>query len=98
MPIARRVRYALFLLALPAGFVAAQHIDATHERPLMDVPGIIALLERAGYTRVSEVDREGALWEIEAVDRDGKRVELLVNGHDGRVLHSEREFPDFGFD
>lgn len=150
MPIARRIRYALLVLALPAGVVAAQALssplavrdalaaagyrdihgleldnglweatvtradgswgevevhrgtgeifDAGNGRALMDMGAVIALLEREGYTRIGELDREGAVWEIEAVDRRGTRVELRVSGYDGRVLHRETEFLDFDRD
>ena len=72
--------------------------DAGNGRPRMDMPSVIASLERAGYTRIVELDREGAVWDIEAVDRSGTRVELRVSGYDGRILDRETEFLDFDRD
>lgn len=72
--------------------------DAANGRPLLDMGAVVAALEREGYTRIAELDREGAVWDVEAVDRRGTRVELRVSGHDGRVLHRETDFLDFDRD
>lgn len=50
---------------------------------------IAARLESAGYRDVRDLGREGGIWEAEAIDSSGQRVELRLAGTDGRVLHSE---------
>jgi hypothetical protein len=60
--------------------------DAMSPRPLLALARVLASLEAAGYRQVHDVDRDGALWEADALDRDGRRVELRISGYDGRVL------------
>ena len=50
---------------------------------------IAATLEKAGYREVHDLDREDGIWEADATDASGQRVELRLAGIDGRVLHSE---------
>jgi uncharacterized membrane protein YkoI len=68
--------------------------DANDGRALIDARGVADALEAAGYTEISDLDRDGALWEAEARGPDGQRVELRLSGHDGRVLHSDVEYDD----
>ena len=68
--------------------------DAKDGRAMMDARGIAEALEAAGYTEISDLDRDGALWEAEARGADGQRVELRLSGHDGRVLNSDVEYDD----
>ena len=68
--------------------------DAKANRSLIDARGVAEALEAAGYSEVSDLDRDGALWEAEARDPKGTRVELLISGHDGRILNSDVEYDD----
>jgi len=63
-------------------------------RTLMDARAAAEALEAAGYTEISDLDRDGALWEAEARDPQGTRVELRLSGFDGRVLSSDVEYDD----
>ena len=63
-------------------------------KTLLDARGAAEALEAAGYTEISDLDRDGALWEAEALDAQGTRVELRISGHDGRVLSSDVEYDD----
>ncbi|WP_146907473.1 PepSY domain-containing protein [Arenimonas daejeonensis] len=60
--------------------------DAASARPLIDLPQVLASLERAGYQQVHDVDRDGALWDADAYDARGQRVELRISGYDGRIV------------
>lgn len=68
--------------------------DARAGRPVLDARAIAEALEAAGYTEISDLDRDGALWEAEARDAQGTRVEIRLSGHDGRVLASDVEYDD----
>jgi hypothetical protein len=68
--------------------------DSADGRASLDAAAIAAALESAGYTAITDLDRDGALWDAEAVDAAGQRVELRASGHDGRVLHVEAEHDD----
>ena len=60
--------------------------DAASTRPLIELPQVLASVERAGYTQVHDIDRDGALWDADALDAQGQRVELRISGYDGRIL------------
>lgn len=75
----------------PAG---GEIFDAADGRALIDAPALTAMLEAAGYTDISDLERDGAVWEAEARDPAGQRVELRASGHDGRVLHIDEEHED----
>ncbi len=68
--------------------------DAASGRTVLDARTIAETLEDAGYTEISDLDRDGALWEAEARDSSGQRVELRLSGYDGRVLSSDVEYDD----
>ncbi len=60
----------------------------------LDLAGVLAALERQGYTQANDIDRDGGTWSAEAIDPRGQRVELRLAGTDGRVLHSDVEWGD----
>ena len=60
--------------------------DAQSPRALIELPAVLAAIEHAGYRQVHDIDREGALWDADAYDRDGQRVELRISGYDGRIV------------
>ena len=60
--------------------------DARDARPQLDAMRIREALTAQGYRDVRDLDREGALWDADATDRDGARVELRVSGFDARVV------------
>lgn len=68
--------------------------DAKASRVILDARAIAESLETAGYTEISDLDRDGALWEAEARDAQGTRVELRLSGYDARVLASDVEYDD----
>ena len=68
--------------------------DALSPRPLIELPQVLAELERAGFRQVHDLDREGALWDAEALDAQGMRVELRISGYDGRVLNVRHDNDD----
>lgn len=50
---------------------------------------IATALGNGGYTAITDLEREGALWEAEATDARGQRVDLRIDGRNGKVLYSE---------
>ena len=60
--------------------------DAQSPRALIELPAVLAAIEHAGYRQVHDIDRDGALWDADAYDRDGQRVELRISGYDGRIV------------
>lgn len=58
---------------------------------LLDAAEIRQKLELAGYTRIHDLDRDEAVWDVDATDPDGASVELRVNGFTGAVLATDPE-------
>lgn len=74
--------------------IQGEVFDAEAGRAVLDARSIAEKLEAAGYSEISDLDRDGALWEAEARDGSGQRVELRMSGYDGRVLSSDVEYDD----
>lgn len=68
--------------------VTGEIFDLRGQRKVMPMRQLLDTLERQGYRDFTDIDRDAGVWNIEATDRQGRRVELKVSGHDGRVLHS----------
>ena len=74
-------------VSAPALMVQAQNATSAE----LDAKQIIAKLEAAGYTRIHDVEKDDGIWEVEATNSAGQRVELDVDPVSGNVL---REEPD----
>lgn len=68
--------------------------DARSPKPLLDLPAVLAAIEHAGYRQVHDVERDGALWEADALDADGRRAELRISGYDGRIVSARQDGND----
>ena len=68
--------------------------DVQSPRALIALPAVLAALERAGYREIRDIERDGALWDAEALDPTGARVELHVSGYDGRVVSARPDGAD----
>jgi uncharacterized membrane protein YkoI len=75
------------ILAAPVLLAQTPNAAATE----LDAKQIIAKLESAGYTSISDVEKDDGVWEVDAVNSAGKRVEVDVDPVSGNVL---REQPD----
>ena len=60
--------------------------DPMTDRPMLALADVLAAIEAAGYQRVHDVDRDGALWDADALDADGLPVELRISAFDGRIV------------
>lgn len=57
----------------------------------LDENAIIRSLESAGYTDVRDLEKDDGIWEAEATNAAGEKVELDIDPTSGNVL---REEPD----
>lgn len=64
-------------------------MDDRGGRSLLSARDVVARLTAAGYTDVHDLDLDDAVWEADARTADGRRVELRINAHTGRVLSEE---------
>ena len=81
------------VVALVAVFGAHTLLAQTQPaaQPQLDAKQIIAKLESAGYTSITDVEKDDGMWEVDAVNSAGQRVELDVDPVSGNVV---REQPD----
>lgn len=66
--------------------------DERDGRPLLDAATVVQRLNALGYRTVIEIERDGAVWDVEAINAQGQRMDLRLGGHDGRLLHSQRDY------
>ena len=55
----------------------------------LTMQGVIDRVANAGYRDVREVEREDGRWEVYATDRQGRRVELYVDGQSGQIRRDD---------
>ena len=61
-------------------------MDDRGGRALLPATDITAALTAAGYRDVHDLDLDDAIWEADATNAQGQRVELRINAHTGKVL------------
>lgn len=66
-------------------------LDDRGPRAVLPAAEVIKRIEAAGYTQVHDLDLDDAVWEADALDAKGERVELRINGHTGAVMSVESE-------
>ena len=64
-------------------------LDIASGQPLLTRDAVIAMIQSAGYHNVHDLDRDGAIWDADAIDQQGQRMELRVNAFDGSVLNAQ---------
>ncbi len=87
----KKVLAAIVLLgfAASAPVLYAQAPNASANE--LDAKQIIAKLESAGYTHIEEIEKDDGMWEVEATNSAGQRVELKVDPVSGTVVREERD-------
>lgn len=79
--------------ALPAAAQTAPAPAASAVAPAMGMPEVIALLRERGYSDIREIERKGSrLYEVDARDPAGHRVELVIDARSGEILRSKRDY------
>lgn len=63
--------------------------DLRGKREVLSMRDLLAKLEGQGYRAFTDIDRDAGVWEVEATDPQGRRVDLKVSGYDGRILYSK---------
>lgn len=63
--------------------------DLRGNRKVLSMRDLLAKLEGQGYRAFTDIDRDAGVWEVEATDPQGRRVDLKVSGYDGRILNSK---------
>lgn len=58
--------------------------------PTLGEADIRAKLSAAGYTNVRDVEFDDGLWKAEADDRDGRKVDLRLDGGTGAIVGRDR--------
>jgi len=76
------------LIALGAGAALAQTADASATN--MNFGQIAEAVQKQGFTEIREIERKSdKLFEVEAQDASGTKVELYVDARSGEVLKTE---------
>ena len=68
--------------------------DAQSPRALIELPAVLAAIDVVDLAVTGVFDRDGALWDADAYDRDGQRVELRISGYDGRIVTVQPDSDD----
>jgi len=82
------------ILSVALALFATQSLMAQGTQPAraeLTAKEVIAKLEAAGYRSITDVEKDDGVWEVDAVNAAGERVELDVDPVTGEIL---REYPD----
>ena len=60
-------------------------------RALLTTEQVLARAQSHGLREIHSLERDGATWSLEARNARNQKVEVRLSGHDGRILHSERD-------
>lgn len=58
---------------------------ASEKKAQLSLREIAVRVEAEGYKDIEEIEREGETYEVCAKDKQGREVELTVNGNTGKV-------------
>lgn len=101
-----RTSHLVTAIALSAGLLAtgvtiapafAQNAatDSAAERGnWLSIPQIHDKVVAAGYRDISEIEREDNAYEVKAIDRDGRKVKLVVDPTNGDLVRADRKGRD----
>jgi len=65
--------------------------DAFGGRSELSVEQLLAKAKEQGLHGIHKLERDGATWKLEARNARNQQVEARLSGHDGRLIHSERD-------
>ncbi|CAI10179.1 PepSY domain-containing protein [Aromatoleum aromaticum] len=101
-----RTSHLVTAIAISAGLLAtgvtvapvfAQNTvtDSAAERGnWLSIPQIHDKVVAAGYRDISEIEREDNAYEVKAIDRDGRKVKLVVDPTNGDIVRTDRKGRD----
>ena len=101
-----RTSHLVTAIAISAGLLAtgltvapvfAQNVatDSAAERGnWLSIPQIHEKIVAAGYRDISEIEREDNAYEVKAIDRDGRKVKLVVDPTNGDLVRTDRKGRD----
>ncbi|MDX6806274.1 PepSY domain-containing protein [Terrihabitans rhizophilus] len=87
------LKAGLALAALAAfSLPALANDDAQGSREgWMSAGAVSSKLEAQGYTRITEIEADDGVYEVDATAPEGHRVDLKVNPTTAEILRSERD-------
>lgn len=65
--------------------------DEHDGRAQMSTEQVLAKAQAQGLREIHSLERDGATWSLEARNARNQKVDVRLSGHDGRILHSERD-------
>ena len=65
--------------------------DEFDGRSQLTVEQLLAKAKEHGLRDVHSLERDGATWKLEARNARNQDVDVRLSGHDGRILHTERD-------
>lgn len=81
---------ATLALSIPAALAFASDRAVGTATPAMSASQAITAVEAAGYRTVAKLEWEHGVWQVRALDAEGRRVTLRVDERSGEVRRDER--------
>lgn len=81
---------AAVALSIPTALALASDRAVQAAAPAMSASQAITAVEAAGYRTVAKLEWERGVWQVRALDAEGRRVKLRVDERDGSVRRDDR--------
>ncbi|QAU35074.1 PepSY domain-containing protein [Janthinobacterium sp. 17J80-10] len=78
-------------IAAPAVAQSARPAQSTAAQPELSIAQISEKLKAAGYSGITDIERERDTYEVKATDKAGARVKLHVDPQSGNVLETRKK-------
>lgn len=86
----RTIVASTLLVMLAAGPVVASNQDRPAKGDI-SIEEARNVAERDGYSNIGQIEFDDGHWEIEALDANGRKVEIDINAASGKIVEVDRD-------
>ncbi len=86
--------WVLWFVVATVGAVIVMACDFEEQNAILSEDAIATVVTELGYTNLDDIALDDGTYELEAVDAEGREVELEVDATTGEILGLEFEYED----
>lgn len=86
--------WVLWFVLATVGAVIVMACDFEEQNAILSEDAIATVVTELGYTNLDDIELDDGTYELEAVDAEGREVELEVDATTGEILELEFEYED----
>lgn len=86
--------WVLWFVLATVGAVIVMACDFEEQNAILSEDAIATVVTELGYTNLDDIELDDGTYDLEAVDAEGREVELEVDATTGEILELEFEYED----